>query len=273
MMHRERTTDVGLHPEVWRAGNQLKDHLAATLAHELRSPLTSILTSLQAMRDRRVDEVTARQARDRAERQALHMALIIKDVLAICHADQGKLALRTERVDVAAVMADAIEIVGPFLTARGHHLTISLPPEPVALVADSSRLNQVLTNLLTNAAKYTSPGGEICLAAEVAAGAVVLRVRDNGMGIAPDLLPRIFDLFQQGERPGDRGGGGLGIGLALVKLLVELHGGTVAAFSRGPDTGAEFVVRLPRRLTRGSIETQTDAHSNRTYSQDRLERR
>src|SRR5260370_42693055 len=123
MIHRERTTHVSRDPEVWRAGNQLKNHLAATLAHELRSPLASILTSLQAMRDRRVDEVTARQARDRAERQALHMALIIKDVLAICHADQGKLALRTERVDVAAVIADALEIVGPFLTAPRHHLT------------------------------------------------------------------------------------------------------------------------------------------------------
>ena len=272
MIHRERTTDVGFHPEVWSAGNQLKDHLTATLAHELRSPLASIMTALQAMRDRRVDEVTARQVRDRAERQALHMARIIEDVLAIWRADQGKLSLRMELVDLAAVMANAIEIVNPFLTARGHHLTILLPPKPVSLVADSSRLNQVLTNLLTNAAKYTNPGGEICLAAEEAAGAVVLRVRDNGMGIAPDLLPRIFDLFQQGERPGHRARGGLGIGLALVKLLVELHGGSVAAFSRGPGTGAEFVVRLPCPLTRGLLEAQTDAHSNSTYSQNRLER-
>jgi signal transduction histidine kinase len=272
MIHRERTTDVSLHPEVWSAGNQLKDHLTATLAHELRSPLASILTALRVMRDRRVDEVTARQVRDRAERQALHMARIIEDVLAIWRADQGKLSLRTERVDVAAVMAGAIEIVGPFLTARGHHLTISLPREPVSLVADSSRLNQVLTNLLTNAAKYTNPGGEICLAAEEAAGAVVLRVCDNGKGIAPDLLHRIFDLFQQGERPGDRARSGLGIGLALVKLLVELHGGSVAAFSHGPDTGAEFVVRLPRRLPRESIQGQIDAHSSSACSQDRLER-
>ncbi len=122
-------------------------------------------------------------------------------------------------------------------------MTVSLPPGPVSLLADPSRLNQILTNLLTNAAKYTDPGGEICLTAEVAAGAVVLRVRDNGMGIAPELLPRVFDLFQQGDGP-DQACGGLGIGLALVKSLVELHGGNVSAFSRGAGTGSQFVVRL-----------------------------
>ena len=142
MIHHERTTDVGYHAESCRAGNQLKDHVTATLAHELRSPLSAILTSLHALRDQRLDEMTAQQALDRAERQAQHMAWIIDDVLALCRADQGKLSLRTERVDVPAVMADAIETVGPFLTARGHHLTISLPPEPVTLVADSTRLNR-----------------------------------------------------------------------------------------------------------------------------------
>jgi signal transduction histidine kinase len=223
----------------------LQDHLAATLAHELRNPLASVLTDLHAIRHGRVDEMTARRAHDRAERQVLHMARILEDMLDLCRTGQDKLSLRKERVDLAAVVADAIEIARPSLIGRGHHLTVSLPPRPVSLLADASRLIQVLTNLLTNAAQYTDPGGEIGLAAEVAGGVVVLRVRDNGTGIAPDLLPRIFDLFQQGDRPGNRGCGGLGIGLALVKALVELHGGSIAASSRGPGTGSEFVVRLP----------------------------
>jgi signal transduction histidine kinase len=234
----------GLQPELGKAGNRLDVPLIAILAHELRNPLQSIIFALRDLRDRRVDEPMARQARDSAERQAWHMARIIEDVLDLCHAGQGKLSLRKERVDLAAVVAGAIETAGAFLATRGHHLTVSLPPEPVSLVADPSRLNQVLTNLLTNAAKYTDPGGEICLTAEVAAGAVVLQVRDNGIGIAPDLLPRVFDLFQQGEGPGDQACGGLGIGLALVKSLVELHGGNVSAFSGGPGTGSQFVVRL-----------------------------
>jgi signal transduction histidine kinase len=241
----ERSTTAGLYAEIGKAGSQLKDQLAATLAHELRNPLASILIDLHAMSHSRVDEVIARQARDSAERQAWHMAQIIEDVLDICSGGQGKLSLRKERVDLAAVVAGAVKTAGPFLTTRGHHLTVSLPQEPVSLVADSSRLNQILTNLLANAAKYTDHGGEICLAAGVADGGVVLRVRDNGMGIAPDLLPRIFDLFQQGNRPGNRACSGLGIGLALVKSLVELHGGSVEAFSHGPGTGSEFVVSLP----------------------------
>jgi signal transduction histidine kinase len=246
MIHHERAKNGDCHAESWTAGRQFKEQATAALAHELRTPLSAILTSLHALRDRRVDEVTARQTLDRAERQAQHMAWIVKDVLDLCRADQGTLSLRTERVDVLAVVADAIEMVSPLLTARGHQLTISLPPKPVALVADSSRLNQILANLLTNAAEYTDPGGEIHLAAEEAAGAVVLRVSDNGRGIAPDLLPRIFDLFQQGERRGDKGRGGLGIGLALVRQLVEMHGGSVSAQSEGLGHGSEFVVRLPR---------------------------
>jgi signal transduction histidine kinase len=246
MIHHERTTGIGVRGESWGAGNQLKDQVTATLVHELRSPLCAILTSLQAMRDRRITEVTARQALDRAERQAQHMARIIEDVLALCRADQGKLTLRAERVELAAVIGDAVDIVAPFLTARGHQLTISLPPTPVMLIADTSRLTQILANLLTNATEYTDPGGEIHLTAEEAGDAVLLRVRDNGMGIAPDLLPRIFDLFQQGEHLGDKARGGLGIGLTLVRQLVEMHGGSVSAWSAGLGQGSEFVVRLPR---------------------------
>src|SRR5262249_14467083 len=131
--------------------------------------------------------------------------------------------------------------------ARGHRLTVSLPPGPVTLDGDRLRLEQVLTNLLANAAKYTDPGGHIRLTAAVEAGLIVLRVRDNGRGIAADLLPRGVGVFRQGMDSGDRTAGGLGIGLALVKSLVELHGGSVAASSGGPGTGSEFVVRLPAR--------------------------
>ncbi len=240
----ERSTEAGKDPELGKAGNRLEHRLIAILAHELRNPLASIMTALHVMRDRRIEEPMARQARDAAERQARHMARIIEEVLDLCRAGQNNLSLCKERVDLAAVVAGAMETAGAFLANRGHHLTVSLPPRPVSLLADPSRLNQILTNLLTNAAKFTGPGGEICLAAEVADGEVVLHVRDNGMGIAPDLLPRVFDLFQQGNGPDDQTCAGLGIGLALVKSLVELHGGNVSASSAGPDMGSQFVVRL-----------------------------
>jgi signal transduction histidine kinase len=223
---------------------RLEHQLIAMLAHELRNPLASIMLALRTLRERHLDDPMDRHAHDAAERQARHMARIIEEVLDLCRAGQNKLSLCEERVDLAEVVAGAIETAGAFLATRGHHLTVSLPPGPVSLVADPSRLNQILTNLLTNAAKYTNPGGEICLVAEVAAGDVVLQVRDNGMGIAPEMLPRVFDLFQQGDAPGDQACAGLGIGLALVKSLVELHGGSVSAFSGGPGTGSQFVVRL-----------------------------
>jgi signal transduction histidine kinase len=235
-------TDVGSDPKSRGERHPFKDQVSAALAHELRDPLNSILTTLNCVRDRRVDEGTTRQALARAERQALHMSRIVENVLALCRADQGKLSLRTELVDVPAVIADSVGVVDPFFTTRRHRLTVSLPAEPVNLIADPSRLTQVVTNLLVNAAKYTEPGGEIDLAAYAASDTFVLRVRDNGRGIARDLLPHIFDMFQQGEGMC----GGLGIGLALVKVLVELHGGSIAAFSAGPGAGSEFVVRLPR---------------------------
>jgi signal transduction histidine kinase len=240
----ERSTEACFDPELGKAENRLEHRLIAIMAHELRNPLGSIMFALHGLRERHMDEPMDRHACDVAERQARHMARIIEEVLDLCSAGQNKLSLCKERVDLAAVVAGAVETAGAFLATRGHHLTVSLPPGPVSLVADPSRLNQILTNLLTNAAKYTDPGGEICLAAEVAAGEVVLQVRDNGMGIAPHLLPRVFDLFQQGDKPADQACGGLGIGLGLVKSLVELHGGTVSAFSGGPGTGSQFVVRL-----------------------------
>ena len=230
--------------ESGRCRHQLQEHLAATLAHELRTPLASILTDLHLMRDD-LDEATARQTRERTERQARHMARIIDDVLDICRCQGGKLCLRKERVDLGAVIDRALESAGPRLATRRHYLTVSMPQEPVWLLADESRLIQILTNLLTNAARYTEPGGDIRLLVEATDGVLVVRVRDNGIGIAPGELPHIFEMLRQGERPGIRGPGGLGIGLAVVKSLVELHGGTIEALSEGPGTGSEFVIRLP----------------------------
>jgi signal transduction histidine kinase len=152
-------------------------------------------------------------------------------------------------VNVSAVVADAVATVRPSLVTRGHRLSVAMPSEPLSLLADASRLHQVLTNLLNNAAKFTEPGGCIWLIAEASVDGIVIRVRDNGRGIGPDLLPRIFEPFQQGEDPEDSNCGGLGLGLSIVKSLVELHGGSVTASSRGPGAGSEFVVRLPARCS------------------------
>jgi signal transduction histidine kinase len=238
-------TGFRLNPRRLEVTQPCIDELLGTLAHELRSPLATILSAIQVITyDRHLDPVARRAVAvmDRQSRQALR---IIDDLFDICAGASGKLSLRKEVVSLAEIVAAATETAGHVFTARQHRLTVTLPPEPVSLEADPLRLGQVLTNLLGNAAKFTDPGGHIRLSAEVRAGQIVLRVRDNGRGIVPELLPRLFDLFYQAPAPGTHPTGGLGIGLALVKSLVELHGGSVAAFSDGPGTGSEFVVRLP----------------------------
>jgi signal transduction histidine kinase len=221
------------------------DELLGTLAHELRSPLVTIVSAAQVIAYDCDMDPTARRAVAVMERQSRQALRIVDDLFDICSGAQGKLSLRKEVVDLTDVVAMATETAGHLLAARRHRLTVSLPPEHLSLDADPLRLGQVLTNLLGNAAKFTDPGGHIRLTARVEAGQVVLRVRDDGRGIDPDLLPRVFDLFHQIPGPGRQATGGLGIGLALVKSLVELHGGSVTAHSDGPGTGSEFVVRLP----------------------------
>jgi signal transduction histidine kinase len=220
------------------------DELLGTLAHELREPLATIVNAAQVANECDM-EPSARRALAVMERQSRQALGIIDDLFDLCAGAEGKLSLRREVVELAALVAAAAETAGHLLAARRHRLTVSLPPGPVSLDGDPVRLAQVVTNLLGNAAKFTDPGGHIRLSAEAEAGQVVLRVRDNGRGIAPDLLPRVFDLFRQGPGLGNKGPVGLGIGLALVKSLVGLHGGSVAACSDGPGTGSEFVVRLP----------------------------
>jgi signal transduction histidine kinase len=183
-----------------------------------------------------------------AKAKVAQMTRIIEDVLDLCGARRGNIPLVVERVDLAKIVAAAIQTVRPIVMAKSHHLSIVLPPSPVILDAHPSRLEQAITNLLTNAANYTHPCGRIRLTVDLAPGTVILRVRDNGIGIAPDLLPHIFDPYRRGSTTQHCYGGGLGIGLALVKCLVELHGGTVAAYSDGLATGSEFVVSLPAAI-------------------------
>jgi signal transduction histidine kinase len=239
----------------------------ATVAHELRDPLGALLFALEMLPSALDPEV--RRARAIALHQARRAVRIVDDLIELSAASRDRFSVHKEVVELAALVEGAIETTSHLLAARGHRLTVLLPTSPVFLFADPSRLEQVLTNLLANAAKYTDPGGDIQLTAETEAGAIVLRVRDSGQGIAAELLPRVFDRFWQGS--GGNATGGLGLGLALVKSLVELHGGSVAARSDGPGTGTEIVVHLPAdhssgcrtsgpRCSPGAPSASADAH-------------
>jgi len=219
------------------------DEALATLAHELRDPLATVLLALEVNSGE--GNAAAQRAFTMAAHQARRAVRIVDDLFDLCAGSWDRLSLDREVTDLAAVVAGATEAMAQHIADRGHRLTVSLPPEPLFLVADPVRLEQVLTNLLTNSAKFTNPGGDIRLIVEAEAEQAVLRVRDNGRGIAQELLPRLFDPFWRAPGVGDRGVRGLGLGLALVKSLVELHGGSVTAHSDGPGTGAEFTVCLP----------------------------
>jgi PAS domain S-box-containing protein len=223
-----------------------KDEFLAMLAHELRNPLSPILNALEILRLRGEDPAARERALTLARRQARHMARLVDDLLDVSRITRGKIELRKERMELSALVAHAVESSRGLLEARGHELSVSLPDEPVWLEADPARMEQVLANLLNNAAKYTEPGGKVQVLVERAAkGEAVIRVRDTGAGIPRDMLGKVFDLFSQVDRSLDRSQGGLGIGLTLVRSLVGLHGGTVRALSEGPGLGTELVVRLP----------------------------
>lgn len=222
-----------------------KDEFLATLAHELRNPLAPIRNSLQIMKLPGVDAAAVERSRNVIERQVQQMVRLVDDLMDVSRIVQGKVELRTERVELSTVVARAVETARPVIDANGHDLAISIPSESLPLEADVVRLAQVVGNLLTNAAKYTEPGGRIRLTAQRDGDEAVLRVTDTGIGIAPDMLPKVFDLFVQVDPIATRSQGGLGIGLMLVKNLVGLHRGTVEAHSAGLGTGSEFVVRLP----------------------------
>ena len=221
-----------------------KDEFLAMLSHELRNPLAPISNAVRMLRLHKNEDPVQQQARTVIERQVAQLNHLIDELLEISRITTGRVQLRQETVAIGGIVDRAIESTRPMLTQHQHELRVSLPAAPIWLYADAARLEQVLVNLLTNAAKYTDDGGHIALEVTREGNSAVLRVSDNGIGIAPELLPRIFELFTQAERSLDRSQGGLGIGLCLVQRLVELHGGSVVAQSM-LGQGSEFVVRLP----------------------------
>ena len=223
--------------------NTAKDEFLAMLGHELRNPLSPILIALELIRMRRLPGAERELAI--IERQAQHLVRLVDDLLDVARIARGKFELRPERVELARLVALAAEASAPLVAERGHRLTIEVPERGLLLNGDPIRLTQVIANLLTNAAKYTNNGGRIRVQAREEAGEAVLRVEDNGIGIAADMLPRLFDRFVQEKQALDRSRGGLGLGLAIVKDIVALHGGSVRVASGGPGCGSVFEVRLP----------------------------
>jgi signal transduction histidine kinase len=220
-----------------------KDDFLAMLGHELRNPLAPIVTALQLLRLRGSDP--AEHEHTIIERQVTHLTTLVDDLLDISRITQGKIELKRESVELSAVVARAVEMASPLFEQRRHVLVVDVPLQGVAAFVDPTRFAQVIANLFTNAAKYTEVGGRIVVSAESTADAVTLTVSDNGIGIAGEMLPRIFDIFMQERQASDRAHGGLGLGLAIVRSLVQMHGGTVSASSAGRGAGASFVIRLP----------------------------
>ncbi len=231
--------------EELKRANRHKDEFLAMLAHELRNPLSPIRNAVHLLKFASPDDPKLVGARDMIDRQVTHLVRLVDDLLDVSRITRGRIDLRQERVGIMSIIDSAIEAARPLIDARRHHLEVSLPAEPLEVIADTTRLAQVILNLLNNSAKYTPEEGRISLHVERQGDQAVVRVRDNGMGIAPDLLPRVFELFTQAERTLDRSQGGLGIGLTIVRRLVELQGGSVDAYSAGPGQGSEFVVKLP----------------------------
>lgn len=222
-----------------------KDEFLATLAHELRNPLAPIRNGLQVIKIADPNSETVKQVQVMMERQLTHMVRLVDDLLDMSRISRGKIELRLESVELSSVIEQAIETSRPLIDAAQHELTVTQPPQPIYLNADSVRIAQVLSNLLTNASKYSEPDGQIWVTVESQGSEVLVSVKDTGIGISPEMLPHIFDLFKQVEGALVRSQEGLGIGLTLVKQLVEMHDGSVTAFSQGLGQGSEFVVRLP----------------------------
>jgi PAS domain S-box-containing protein len=242
-----------------------KDEFLAMLGHELRNPLAPIVTALELMRLRNGD--VAIHERSVIERQVGHLSRLVDDLLDVSRITRGKIELKRSPVQLNEVIGKAIEIASPLLEQHSHDLTLDVPAAGLVVDGDPVRLAQVFANLLTNAAKYTQPGGRIALSARRDGDEIVVTVRDNGTGIEKDLLGRIFDLFTQGKRSLDRAQGGLGLGLTLVRSLVEMHGGKVRAASEGPGKGSEFTVVLPRREAEAIVREEARAPAARPAPQ------
>jgi signal transduction histidine kinase/ActR/RegA family two-component response regulator len=224
------------------AANSAKDTFLAMLAHELRNPLSAVRNAVATAR---LDESRRPRALEIAWRQSDQLGRLIDDLLDVARVTQGRITLRKKRVRLADVIEEAVESMRPFIESRGLTLRVALAREPIRVEADPARLEQVFVNLLSNAAKYTKAGGQIDVVVEPQGEEVAVRIRDTGIGIAPEMLPRLWDLFMQADRTLDRAQGGLGIGLTVTRRLVELHGARIEAQSQGLGQGAEFVVTLP----------------------------
>jgi PAS domain S-box-containing protein len=248
--------------------SRAKDEFLAMLGHELRNPLAPIITGLELLRMR----TSIDPARDLQvlERQARHLIRLVDDLLDISRITHGKIKLELERLEVATVIAAAAETAGPLIESRSHRLHIDVATSGLPVRADRARLTQAIANIVMNAAKYTEPGGDIWITARVAGGQIEIRVRDNGIGIAPEMLPNIFKMFVQERQALDRAQGGLGLGLAIVHNLITLHGGTVEPRSDGPGRGTELTIRLPlvtneqvRAPTASRVEPDPSLHGRR----------
>ena len=233
-----------------------KDEFLATLSHELRNPLAPLRSALEVMRLARDKPDVVEKARLTMERQLMQLVRLTDDLLDVARITQNKLEMRRERIDLRSVLQAALEAARPAIDAQAHAVHLDLPDEPLWADADPTRLAQVLSNLLNNAVKYTTRGGDIRLSASGSGGNIVLRVLDNGVGIPADMLPHIFDMFTQFPGHRDRSHGGLGIGLTLARRLVERHGGTIEAKSDGPGHGSLFTVTLP-----AAVEAPATGHA------------
>jgi PAS domain S-box-containing protein len=240
-----------------REQDRRKDEFLATLAHELRNPLAPIRTGLHALRAGCSPEQQIRLG-EMMERQLGHLVRMVDDLLDISRVTLGKITLKKEHVDFRTVLHGALETTRPLVEAAAHELAVRLPPDPLPLEVDPTRIAQVIANLVNNSAKYTPRGGRIQITAEATSGTLVVRVSDSGLGIPVDMLPKVFDIFMQVERSIEDSHGGLGIGLALVRKLVEMHGGNVEAHSPGQGRGSTFTIRLPLAAERNALSAQSD---------------
>ena len=221
-----------------------KDEFLAMLSHELRNPLAAITNAVELL-DLERDAAFQQKARTIIRRQVGNLVVLVNDLLEVSRVLSGRIQLHQEELDLRGVAQQAVETARTLMDQRKHRLNVALPPEPAWVLGDAIRLEEVIVNLLSNAAKYTPERGDIWLSMEEKGEEVVIRVKDSGVGIAPDLLPQIFDLFTQAQRTLDRSQGGLGIGLTVVRKVIEMHGGTTEAHSSGLGRGSEFIVRLP----------------------------
>ncbi len=229
-----------------RLADQRKDEFLAMLAHELRNPMAPISAAAQMLTHENIDIGKVKFCSEIINRQINHMTNLIDDLLDVARVTKGMIDLDSEALDIGHILAEAVEQVSPLVKARRHHLTLHLPPGPALVLGDRKRLIQVLVNLLNNASKYTPEEGHLVVEMQMSADSVILNVSDNGIGMAPDIVERVFEIFTQAERTSDRSQGGLGLGLALVKSLVVAHGGNVKASSPGLGEGSTFTISLPR---------------------------